>query len=114
MTNNKQYYLDEAFENGIQHFKQGKDILDIPMGVSEADIEIFKDGYYFALDQDVLASEDGSDVIFNTPTQDDDEVVEASPEEAPVGQEIFDELFDSISAIQEEEAYQEEVKSILG
>jgi hypothetical protein len=100
---------NEAFDYGIQHFNNGKDILDIPVGIAEADIETFKDGYYYALDQDVLASGDGSDVIFNTPTQDDDEVVEIAEgiwaDEKPIGQEVFDELFDSISAIQEEEAY---------
>ncbi len=93
---------NEAFDYGIQHFNSGKDILDIPVGISEADIETFKDGYYYALDQDVIASGDGSDVIFNTPTQDDDEVIETSPEEAPVGQEIFDELFESVEKLEEE------------
>ena len=105
MTTNKQYYIDEAFDNGIQHFKDGKDILDIPVGLNETEIEAFKDGYYFALDKDVDASRDGSDVIFNTPTVDDDEVVETDTEEAPVGQEIFDELFESIEAIEQETAY---------
>jgi hypothetical protein len=95
---------NEAFDYGIQHFNKGKDILDIPVEIDEDDIESFKDGYYYALDQDVSAYRDGEDVIFNSPTIDDDEVVETiSTEENPIGQEIFDELFESIEAIEQEE-----------
>ena len=99
---------EEAFNAGIKHFEDKKDILDIPASINEADVDSFKDGYYFALDK---SQEDGNrdDLIggANYPDLEEDSFesiyVDDIEDQEPVGKEIFDQIFDDIEAIQKEQ-----------
>ena len=89
----------EAFENGVQAFNNGKDILDLPITEDAVEIDQWKDGWYFALDQSVLADSG----ITSFDTSDDHEWEQSDDDSIPVGQEVFDELFEDISSFEKED-----------
>ena len=91
----------EAFDNGVQSFNSGKDILDIPCEYTQDEIEQYKDGYYFALDQDVISNAGLSDGNLLQTSFDDDS--EFGTDERVIGQDVLDGLFDDISSFEKED-----------
>ena len=91
----------EAFENGVQSFNSGKDILDIPCEYTPEESEQYKDGYYFALDQDVIANTGLSDGNLLQASFGDDS--EFGTDERVIGQDVLDGLFDDISSFEKED-----------
>jgi len=91
----------EAFDNGVQSFNSGKDIMDIPCEYTQDEIEQYKDGYYFALDQDVISNAGlPNDQLSETSFGDDSEY---GGDERVIGQDVLDGLFDDISSFEKED-----------